>query len=141
METATETQAVASEAMTALEFLEIATGYLGVLVVTGFALVVLWRMLWGKIDLTMLVSEKDGSASLSRFQFLVFTFVIGFSLVLMVIAKLQKGEIGFPEIDSGVWTLLGISSGSYVVSKGIQRTGAADGKKDGQKPAGWAGKE
>ncbi len=65
-----------------------------------------------------LISEpgKD-KASLSRFQFLVFTFVIAMSFYLIVISATPPA---FPEVPAGVWGLLGVSGGSYVVSKGIQ---------------------
>jgi hypothetical protein len=77
---------------------------------------ILFLILTGKIDLSRLISEPDGEASMSRFQFLIFTFVIAFSL-LFVIAK--KGD--FPtQIPDAIWGLLGISGGSYVISKGIQ---------------------
>jgi hypothetical protein len=54
---------------------------------------------------------------MSRFQLLVFTFVIALSLFLMVVA--QNGT-KFPEIPANVLTLLGISASTYAVSKGIQ---------------------
>ena len=77
---------------------------------------ILFLILIGKIDLSRLISEPDGEASMSRFQFLIFTFVIAFSL-LFVIAK--KGD--FPtQVPDAIWGLLGISGGSYVISKGIQ---------------------
>ena len=40
-------------------------------------LVWIWQ---GKIDLSQLISEPNGSASMSRFQLLIFTFVIAISL-------------------------------------------------------------
>ena len=50
----------------------------------GLELIIL-RMIWtGKINLCLLVSEKSGQASLSRFQFLIFTFVIAMSFFLVV---------------------------------------------------------
>jgi glycerol uptake facilitator-like aquaporin len=77
---------------------------------------ILFLILTGKIDLSQLISEPSGEASMSRFQFLIFTFVIAFSL-LFVIAR--KGD--FPsQIPDAIWGLLGISGGSYVISKGIQ---------------------
>jgi hypothetical protein len=52
---------------------------------------------------------------MARFQLLVFTFVIAFSLFLLVA---QGGK--FPEISPGVLTLLGISATTYGIGKGIQ---------------------
>lgn len=126
----------------AWDFLSLVTGYVGVAVVSLFALVVLWQIVTGKIDLAKLISEKDGSASMSRFQFLIFTFVIGFGLVLIVVAKAKGGDPGFPKIDSSVLTLLGISGGTYAVSKGIQKANESKGGADnkgapGQGGPGW----
>lgn len=115
------------------------------LVIVMFAAVVAWNIFWGKIDLTDLLSEPadssaqhlaqmtrgDGDpgtdkpqtskASLARFQFLIFTFVIaGVYLVLC----LEAGT--FVDIPSNVILLLGVSSTSYAASKGIKA--AADSK-------------
>jgi uncharacterized BrkB/YihY/UPF0761 family membrane protein len=67
------------------------------------------------VDLDRLISEPNGDASLSRFQFLVFTFVIAMSLFLIIVSTKS-----FPTIPGAILALLGISGGSYVVSKGIQ---------------------
>jgi hypothetical protein len=79
----------------------------------------------GKIDISMLLSEADGKASMSRFQLLIFTFVIGVSFFLVVLC-----ECKIPDVPSQVLTLLGISASTYGVSKGIQASttdkGAAD---------------
>ena len=60
-------------------------------------------------------SEPNGDASISRFQLLIFTFVVGFGLFLVI-----AGKKDFPEIPGSVLSLLGISASSYLVSKGIQ---------------------
>jgi hypothetical protein len=75
---------------------------------------VVWIWL-GKIDLSQLISEPSGDASMSRFQLLIFTFVIAISLFVLVEAN--PGSI--PDIPPGVLTLLGISASTYAVSKGI----------------------
>lgn len=74
----------------------------------------LWKMWTGKIKLDELLSDGEGQASLSRFQFLLFTFVIGVGLLYLTI----KGE-AFPELDHGVLLLLGISGASYAVGKSL----------------------
>lgn len=79
------------------------------------ALIILWLIITGKIDLKLLISEKDGAASLSRFQFLIFTFVIAMSLFYLIAL-----HGNYPNIPGEILALLGISGGSYVVSKGIQ---------------------
>ena len=87
-------------------------------IVLSFAMLILNRIRRGDIKLTGIISEPDGSkASLSRFQFLLFTFVIaGLYLVL----SLESGN--FVDVPESVLALLGISGGSYLVSKGIGKT-------------------
>jgi hypothetical protein len=92
-------------------------------VVLGFlalmALLVIYYIYTGKINLSRLISEPTGDASMSRFQLLIFTFVIAASLFLIVASG--KPTPAFPSvIPQGVLILLGISSSSYLVSKGIQ---------------------
>ena len=95
--------------------LTMSIGY-GLLVLTFlFGIVILVDIIRGNIDLSTLLSE-DGKASMSRFQLLIFTFVIALSLFLMVAENGTK----FPEIPANVLTLLGISASTYAVSKGIQ---------------------
>jgi hypothetical protein len=84
-------------------------------------LVIVIKLFTDKIDLNTLLSEPDGKASLSRFQLLLFTFVIA---SIYVVICLQQGEL--QEISNGVLGLMGISGGSYVISKGIQTQGDKD---------------
>jgi len=93
-------------------------------------LIVLYKMFVGRIDLSSVLSEMTSpppagaapgapvptpKASLSRLQLLLFTFVIaGLYLTLC----LEAGQL--LDIPNQVLGLLGISGGSYVVSKGIQ---------------------
>lgn len=107
--------------------LETIIGWVLTTLVGGFGLIVLWQMATGKIDLSKLVSEPDGSgASLSRFQFLIFTFVISMCLFWVIVE--QKS---FPIIPNGIFVLLGISSSSYLISKGIQNSGNNGGQPGG----------
>ena len=82
-------------------------------------IVILVYIITGKIDLRYVISEEDGSASLSRFQFLIFTFVIALSLLLVIVSQ---NPPGFPTIPSEIFILLGISGGTYVISKGVQKS-------------------
>ncbi len=94
-------------------------GYLicGLIGLLGVA--VLWQIFDGTIDLSRLISEPNGDASMSRFQFLVFTFVISLSLFLVIVGA--KNGPAFPlSIPGGILTLLGISGSSYAVGKAIQ---------------------
>jgi len=90
-----------------------------VFVVTGgLGILILVRIGKGQIDLRKLISEPNGDASLSRFQLLIFTFVIALSLFLIVVGSTPPK---FPAtIPPEILTLLGISASSYLVSKGIQ---------------------
>jgi hypothetical protein len=89
-------------------------------------IILLYKMLMGQIDLSTVLDEMTDKpsatepapkpkASLSRLQMLVFTFVIaGLYLTLC----LEAGQL--LDIPNQVLGLMGISGGSYVVSKGIQ---------------------
>lgn len=86
------------------------------IVVLGFFGVILWKVISGGINIDQLISEADGKASLSRFQLLLFTFVVA---GLFLILSLRAGR--FVDIPDGVQILLGISSASYLVSKAVGR--------------------
>jgi hypothetical protein len=91
----------------------VALGFLGLL-----GALILYYVFIGKIDLSGLINEPTGEASMSRFQLLIFTFVIAASLFLIVGSGTPPN---FPAvIPPGILILLGISSSSYLVSKGIQ---------------------
>lgn len=93
----------------------VALGFLGLI---GVA--ILYYVFTGRIDLSGLISEPTGDASMSRFQLLVFTFVVAASLFLIIASATPPA---FPTvIPNGILVLLGISSSSYLVSKAIQQT-------------------
>ena len=96
------------------------TSYFALFIVFLFGVIVLSEMVAGRIDLSQLLGESGGGASMSRFQLLVFTLVIGLSFVLIVANTKQM-----PAISSQVLLLLGISGSTYAVSKGIQATSDA----------------
>jgi hypothetical protein len=99
--------------MTPLENL---IGYTVCIIVGLIALVVIWKIIRGDINLDLLISEKTGEASMSRFQLLIFTFVIGLSFFLIVVSNGKT----LPDVPGGILGLLGISASSYTVSKAIQ---------------------
>ncbi len=104
----------------ALVFLESLAGYVicGLVAILGF--VVIWLILTSRIDLSHLLSEKDGSgASMSRFQLLIFIFVSYDHLPVL------------PDVPNGVLALLGISASSYAVSKAIQHGAGKSGNGGG----------
>ena len=100
-----------------LTTLTLVCGWILCIFVGLLAAIIIWLIVRGDIDLSQLISEPNGDASLSRFQFLVFTFVIALSLFLVIVAT-QPPQ--FPNIPGTILTLLGISGSSYLVSKGIQ---------------------
>ena len=103
-------------------YLALVVGWMLTIFIGLLGLVIIWLIVRGKIDLSQLISEPTGQASLSRFQFLIFTFVIALSLFLIIVAG---DPPKFPDpIPGGILALLGISGGSYVVAKGIAVGGA-----------------
>jgi hypothetical protein len=91
------------------------------IILLGFAALVLWKLFSDSEALTGLLSEPQApnetsppKASLSRFQFLIFTFVIAGLYLLLCI---EAGTL--IEIPGNVLALLGISGGTYVVSKTV----------------------
>ncbi len=109
-----------------MNWLTVTAGLIVVIFIGLSGLMILWYMVTGRINLEKLISEDDGTASLSRFQFLVFTFVIAMSLFLVIVGKTPPAFP--PDIPPEILALLGISGGSYVISKGIQK--GAESKKD-----------
>ena len=93
-------------------------------------------LIWTRaIDLKLLISEKDGSASLSRFQFLIFTFLI--TSIFLILAFNESGGIGFPNVPKSVLGLMGISGGTYITSKGIQKTAEHKSEEGSEKEGRW----
>ena len=97
--------------------LKVLAGYVALILIFFYGFMILIDMVRGKINLSKLISEQDGTASMSRFQLLIFTFVIALSLLLLV-----ASESKFPAIPNEVLILLGISASTYGVSKGIQKS-------------------
>lgn len=104
-------------------FLAGAAGVVVVLLAGGLSVIIIVKAANGTINLSRLISEPNGDASISRLQLLIFTFIIALSLFLIVMGKTPPA---FPEsIPADLMTLLGISASSYLVSKGIQFTNPA----------------
>jgi hypothetical protein len=105
--------------------------YGGLVITFLFGFMILAGIASNKIDISRILEEKGapdttgGGASMSRFQLLIFTFVIALSLFLIVV---NTGH--FPEkIPPEILTLLGISATTYAVSKGIQAGSQSNGPK------------
>ena len=101
-----------------MEYFKVLIGWVLTIFISFLAIWIVVLVLRKEIKLEKLISEQNGDASFSRFQFLIFTFVISMSLFLIVISG---DKPSFPkDIPPELLWLLGISGGSYVVSKGIQ---------------------
>jgi hypothetical protein len=103
--------------MTGMSLMTQLFGYVicGLLALLGTTLIVyIWL---GRIDISQLISEANGEASFSRFQLLVFIFVIAGSFSGLML--MRGNSVRLPDIPHGVLILLGISAGTYLVSKGI----------------------
>jgi len=110
---------------------QLALAYAVLVLLFLFGFFVIAAIATGKIDIGSLLSESDGNiskASMSRFQLLIFTFVIGISFFLVVLYNRD-----FPNVPNQVLTLLGISASTYGVSKGIH---ASTTDKDGGEDVG-----
>lgn len=103
--------------------LKTALGWVFVLFVGLTGLILLWKMATDKIDLKMLISAENGDASMSRFQLLIFTFVISMSLFEIIVSKTPPE---FPQIPTEILALLGISqdvNGNFFWSGGVVMQG------------------
>jgi hypothetical protein len=102
-------------ANTAYLYLSIAAGYTALLLVFLYGVIVLYEMINGSVDVAQLIGESGGGASMSRFQLLIFTFVIALGIIFLL------GKDGkFPDLNANLLALVGISASTYAVSKGIQ---------------------
>src|SRR3989442_1017146 len=101
-----------------METIKVAAGIVVVVFSGALGLTILVFIWLRRISLDRLLSEPNGDASLSRLQFLIFTFVIAFSFFLIVVGHAPPE---FPSVfPAEVLTLLGISGSSFLVSKAIQ---------------------
>jgi hypothetical protein len=114
--------------------LKLAVTYALLVLVFLFGFVVLAAIASGVIDISKLLEDDStaGGASTSRFQLLIFTFVIGMSFALIVASSTK-----LPDVPTNILALLGISASTYGVSKGIQAGSkdSANGSSTAQKDA------
>ena len=90
-----------------MEYLRLVIGWSLAIFLGLLEAVFLYRVATNQISLKYLISDDRGYASL--------TFVIAMTLFYLIIAQ---GK--YPDIPNQILGLLGISGGSFVVSKGIQ---------------------
>ena len=77
-------------------------------------IMLLYKMWTNQIDLSTLLKEANGDASMSRFQLLVFSLVVAVGLYLYMLKHLA-----LPDVPQSILTLLGISASTYAVGKAI----------------------
>jgi hypothetical protein len=101
-----------------VEALRLVVSWVAFAIVTLLAVAVFRDLYKRRIDLKDVIADKDGDASMGRFQLLIFTFVIALSFVYVITSP---GSSGFPEVPGSVLTLLGISGSSFLVSKTVDK--------------------
>jgi hypothetical protein len=85
------------------------------MVIMGLLCLMLLIKMWkNEINLSNLLEEVNGQASMSRFQLLVFTLVVAVGVFLSILHTLT-----LPEIPNSILVLLGISASTYAAGKGI----------------------
>ena len=113
------------------EVLGLLTGLVLLIFAAGLAAIILIRIWTNKIDISKLICEPDGKASMSRLQLLIFTFVISLSLFFIVVGS---GATQFPTLSPEILLLLGISSSTTLVSKAISGGTTAPAASQPQRP-------
>src|ERR1700756_3162209 len=106
----TEVTAISKLAQTHPNFegLLLAMGF-GFLLIMGLLCVMLLIKMWtNEINLSTILNEANGDASMSRFQLLIFTLVVAVGVFLHIIKVTE-----LPEVPQSILTLLGISAGTY----------------------------
>ncbi len=101
-----------------MEPLRVVVSWVAFAIVTLLAAALLRDLYKRNINLKDLIADKDGDASMGRFQLLVFTFVVALSFLYVITSP---GSSGFPEVPGSVLTLLGISGSSFLVSKSVDK--------------------
>lgn len=97
-----------------IETLNNLLGLLAGLFVGLLGLLVIWQIITGKIDLKYLIADDPGDASMSRFQLLIFTFVVAIGLL-----KIVEASGKFPDIPNSILLLVGVSASTYGVGKAL----------------------
>jgi len=98
--------------------LRVVVSWVAFAIVTLLAAALLRDLYKRNINLKDVIADKDGDASMGRFQLLVFTFVVALSFLYVITSP---GSSGFPEVPGSVLTLLGISGSSFLVSKSVDK--------------------
>ena len=64
-----------------------------------------------------ILMDDNGQFSVTRLQQLIFTF----AYVLVFISSFFYNELEYPEFQQNAFILMGISTGTYLVGKGLKR--------------------
>jgi hypothetical protein len=97
-----------------MEWLLVAIGVAFLVLMGALCLLLLTKMWKNEINLSSLLNEENGEASMSRFQLLIFTLVVAVGVFLFIVNHLV-----LPDIPNSVLVLLGISASTYAAGKGI----------------------
>lgn len=85
------------------------------LTIMGLLCVMLLYKMWtNQINLSTILMEANGDASMSRLQLLVFTLVVAVGMFLYMLKHLA-----LPDLPQSILILLGVSASTYAAGKGI----------------------
>jgi hypothetical protein len=90
------------------------SGFVFLLIMGALCVMLLIKTWTNQIDLSSLLDEANGDASMSRFQLLVFSLVVAVGVFLFILKNLT-----LPDIPQSILTLLGISASTYAAGKRI----------------------
>src|SRR5437660_4576238 len=98
--------------------------YAMLFLVSGFAAVILWKMLTGGISLDGLLDDKsgaDGGFSAGRLQLLLTTLLVAMKYLSSIIHNPHTGSL--PSVPQGWVVASGVSSAAYLGGKTLSRYG------------------
>jgi hypothetical protein len=101
------------------EFLTVILFGIATFVIGALAVIVVVWIARGTIDLTFLIADEAGDASMSRFQLLIFTFIVAIGLV-----KVLATSSGLPDIPTSILVLIGVSGSTYAIGKAVNSSPA-----------------
>ena len=108
------TSTTTSTYMHRVDYLLVPIGIAFILLMGLLCVMLLIKMWKNEINLSSLLEEANGQASMCRFQLLIFTLVVAVGVFLSILHTMR-----LPEIPNSVLVLLGISASTYAAGKGI----------------------
>src|SRR6201985_3715202 len=108
------TSTTTSTYMHRVDYLLVPIGIAFILLMGVLCVMLLIKMWRNEINLSSLLEEANGQASMSRFQLLIFTLVIAVGVFLYILHSMT-----LPDIPNSILVLLGISASTYAAGKGI----------------------